>query len=286
MILNAILSLTSLLVLQIQSTIAQGPPSWPVQSFNTSNVQVPIPRIVKSGQTEPGYLFVSPVNLTAFTGLATIFTDDGQLVWYGPNGISNLRVQTLDNKPVLIAFNGTFNREGLSWGSFNIYDDTYTQTHTITLNDSSFKTPNHVIYPSYLDGHENQLTSQNTLLSTAFNITTADLTSVGGPKNGWVLDALFYEIDVATNKILFRWSALEHVSQIPLNASFLPLNTTLSGNGTSYSSPWGYFHMNSIAKYGPNYLVSSRLLCTVFLLGPKGNVIWRLQVRFWNRTIA
>jgi hypothetical protein len=28
---------------------------------------------------------------------------------------------------------------------------------------------------------------------------------------GWILDSLFYEIDLQTNRILFKWSALDHV---------------------------------------------------------------------------
>lgn len=59
----------------------------------------------------------------------------------------------------------------------------------------------------------------------------ADLTRVGGPKNGWLLDSAFQEcvtcrlaltmamrclpidfrVDIASGKVLFSWNASEHV---------------------------------------------------------------------------
>ena len=67
------------------------------------------------------------------------------------------------------------------------------------------------------------MTDRNTILVTAFNATPADLPPIGGSKDGWIFDCLFFEIEPKTNRVLFRWSAIEHVpvshTKQPLGAS-------------------------------------------------------------------
>lgn len=110
---------------------------------------------------------------------------------------------------------------------------------------------------------------------TAINITNYDLRPVGGPQNSWVADSLFYEIDVKTNEVVYRWSALEHVDEIPLQDSLLPLD----GFGANKTYPWGYFHINSVDLFDDGaYLISSRYYCSIFRINPNGTVDWRLQV--------
>jgi hypothetical protein len=46
---------------------------------------------------------------------------------------------------------------------------------------------------SNIDLHEIYITNPNTVVVTANNVTQADLRSVGGPRNGWVVDSLVYE---------------------------------------------------------------------------------------------
>ncbi|KAJ6143151.1 hypothetical protein N7471_002604 [Penicillium samsonianum] len=117
-------------------------------------------------------------------------------------------------------------------------------------------------FVSWIDMHENTMASDGTMLVTGYNVTQTDLSSVGGPKNGWIADSLFYEIDVNTNEILFRWSALEHVDQIPLKVvqPFYPIRDW----GHSSSSPYGYFHINSVDKFQDGtYISSSRYYCSL-----------------------
>jgi hypothetical protein len=159
----------------------------------------------------------------------------------------------------------------------SFYDENYALLKNVTL-EGSFQTFNHSKHPFCMDFHEEQLTNDDSLMVTSVNITTANMSSVGGPGNGWVIDGLFYEIDVATNEVLFRWSAVDSLDRNPPNDSLFPLISPISGNGSSYENLRGYFHMNSVAKYGSNYLISSRLLCTIFYIDSKGNVIWRLLV--------
>lgn len=253
------------------------------RTFHTvpDHMQIPVVQSTKYGKTEPGYMFMNVLNKTAGGITTLILTDDGDLVYYSPDiSFGPLRPQTYQNKTVLTTWTGAFNPEGLGWGHVSMLDDTYQLIKNITLQRPGFQTFNHTIYPSYIDIHESQMTTEGSMLVVAVNITTANMTSVGGPGHGYVIDGQFYEIDVATNEVLFSWSAMNHTSEIPLTYSVLPLTTSISGNGSSFEHPWGYFHMNSVAKYGSNYLISVRLLCSIFLIGPDGNVIWRLSVSF------
>ena len=186
-------------------------------------------------------------------------------------------MQELNGKPVLTIFNGTVFDGGTGYGSVLIYDDTYTLIHDVTLSDPYFRSIPGEKYPSFLDLHESELTPNGTILCTATNVTRADLTSVGGPADGWVVDSFVYEIDVATNEVVFSWSSLDHEKEAPFDESFISLNSTASGNGTLSTEAWNWFHINSVAKYNGNYLLSSYLMCTIYYINPAGEVIWQLQ---------
>ena len=62
------------------------------------------------------------------------------------------------------------------------------------------------------DEHEFQLTPQGTALITVYAIVQDDLSSVGGPVNGTVLEGCAQEIDVATGAVLLEWHSLDHVA--------------------------------------------------------------------------
>lgn len=109
---------------------------------------------------------------------------------------------------------------------------------------------------------------------TAVNVTQANLNSVGGPKDGWIQDGLIYEIDIKTNKVLFRWSAYEHPEVVRISDS----QAQIDDLGRNKTNPYGYSHLNSIAKYGDSYLLSSRFLCSVWLIAPNGSALWNLDV--------
>lgn len=97
-----------------------------------------------------------------------------------------------------------------------------------------------------------------------------DLTSVGGPQDGWILDTGFQELDVQTGELLFQWQASAHWN---LTESYHPVSA-----GTSEDTAWDFFHLNSVQKdsYG-NYLVSSRHMSTIaYIDGSTGEVRWKL----------
>ena len=46
---------------------------------------------------------------------------------------------------------------------------------------------------------------------TAYQTTTADLSSIGGPRRGKVSTCHAQEVDLSTGKVLFDWNSLDHV---------------------------------------------------------------------------
>jgi hypothetical protein len=108
------------------------------------------------------------------------------------------------------------------------------------------------------DLHELNLTPQGTALVTAYRVTTTDLSVLGGPSNGQVLAPQAQEIDIATGKLLWYWDCLEHV----------PVTETCSSPpNEKQTSPFDYFHMNSIAVAPDgDLLISARNTWAVFKL--------------------
>lgn len=253
-------------------------PMWPLQSFKSTLIQAPYMNVTKHGQTELGYLFISPHDMLRETGYPMIYDDDGQLVWRGPQmNISAYQPQMLDGEPVLAYWNG-YLFPGFGYGGISIVNSSYDEIYRVTLPGEEHKfltVADPQTFESYIDIHESQITDQGTMLVTAVNNTQMDLSSLGGPEDGWVQDGLFYEIDIKTNEVLFRWSTVEHVSELPFSDIVLPLN----GEGENGTEPFEYPHLNSVAKYGDSYLVSSRYMCSLFFIDKNGNVTWNLHVR-------
>lgn len=252
-------------------------PPWPVQSFKTAPYEPPFLNVTKAGQTEPGYLIFAPFDISRNSTSALIYTDDGQLVFHSPDKQAySLRAQTWKGEPVLTYWTGT-PVTGFGFGSVVVLDSSYEKIAEVTLpesDDDIFENIFHKDLPSYIDSHEDTITDKGTMLVTAVNVTQADLQAVGGPKDGWVQDGLIYEIDIETNEVLFRWSTVDHVEDLPLSDVMAPLQ----GTGSNSSAPFGYPHVNSVAKYGDRYLISSRFMCSLWLVDKNGDLIWKLHV--------
>ncbi len=94
---------------------------------------------------------------------------------------------------------------------------------------------------------------------------------------GYVNQGAFQEIDIETGEVLFEWRSLDHIafadSYVP------PSSTEISGTGLDPSSPWDYFHINSVDKNADgDYLISARHTSSVYKIsGTTGEVLWRLN---------
>ena len=253
--------------------------TWPYQVFKSSPFQPPSLDITRNGQPlAPGLLIFSPWQIpgddAAKESAPLIMTDDGQLVWNGENNITfNLRVATYQNASILTFWTGLINPDpffGFGYGNVTFLDTSYNKILTVCP-QLGLVTPDGVKHQCEADLHESFVTDRGTLLVTAYNITQADLSSIGGPTNGWIGNSLFYELDPKDGKILFQWSAIDHV---PINETKNPL----AGRGLNQSAPFDYFHINSVVNIGTDgYLIGSRHFWTTYLLNATGDIEWVLQ---------
>jgi hypothetical protein len=145
---------------------------------------------------------------------------------------------------------------GFGQGEGNIFDHSYRELARVRAGNGRS-----------IDIHEFLLTPQGTALFTCYPAhVPADLSSIGGPSNGSVLEGIIQEVDIATGRVLLEWRSLEH---IPVSDSFFPPQTWYG---------FDYLHLNSIdiAPDG-NLLLSARHTWALYKIDRRtGEVIWRL----------
>ena len=215
--------------------------------------------------TAPGFVFVGEKGGKDKPSGTVIADDQGRIRWYHqvPAGLeaTDFRAQTYRGKPVLTWWQGTISKTGVGRGEYVVYDDSYHELAHLKAADG-------------LDGdlHEFQLTPRGTAFISVYHEVPADLTSVGGPKQGFVYDSVVQELDVKTGKIAFEWHSLDHV----------PLTESLQANQeparhASEKRPLDYFHVNSIADApGGRIIISGRNTSALYLLARDGHIVWRL----------
>ncbi|WP_327141438.1 arylsulfotransferase family protein [Nocardia sp. NBC_01327] len=117
------------------------------------------------------------------------------------------------------------------------------------------------------DVHEFRLTPDGRALLTSYPQVNADLTAIGGPKDGKMFDTVAVVMDVATGKEISHWSAAEHV---PLADSETP--------GKLGGDVYDPYHMNSISlDPSGNLVVSLRNTAAVYDIDPHtGTIRWQL----------
>jgi hypothetical protein len=213
-------------------------------------------------RTAPGYLFLAPKEKTD-PGGPMILDNRGQVVWFHqvqPSEATDFRVQTYRGRPVLTWWEGKVLQTGVGFGRYVIADDRY---RTI----ARFTAANGVEG----DLHEFTITPRNTALVVAYKAVQHDLTSVGGPKDGWTYDSIVQELAIPSGKVLFEWHSLDHV---PVAES---VSRKPAKNPTK-DAPFDYFHVNSVGlDRDGSLLVSGRNTHAVYKISrPDGSVVWRL----------
>lgn len=213
----------------------------------------------------PGFVFIAEKGGDKKPSGPVIADNRGRILWYHqvPAGLeaTDFRTQSYRGKPVLTWWQGTISKAGVGIGEYVIYDEGYQELKT-------FKAANG------LDGdlHEFALTPRGSAFVCVYHEVPKDLTSVGGPKDGFVYDSVVQEIDIESGDVKFEWHSLEHV---PL-AESLQANNEPAKNATK-KRPFDYFHVNSIDDApGGNILISARNTSALYLLARDGHVIWRL----------
>jgi hypothetical protein len=188
-----------------------------------------------------------------------IVSPRGHLVWFDHIGRAtpfNFEVQSYWGKPVLTWWQGRVVGGHGAGGRDMILDSSYRKLAAL-----------HGGYGYSSDLHEFQLIPHGRALVDAYVPVPANLSSVGGPSNGTVLDCIIQELDVKTNRVLWEWHAYGH---IPLSASYNPV--------PSDSSPFDFFHLNSIQQLTDRKLiVSGRNTWSVYMIDERtGRVQWTL----------
>ena len=230
--------------------------------------------ITKSGApTEPGLLFVGPRGNEAEGTAPLIYNEDGDLIYQGPPGvISNFKVQKIDGKDMITFWSGDMFPLGHGCGTFHALDETYREIYTVRLT-GNFVTAYDDERESYIDLHETTVTDHDTLLVTAYNVTQADLTDIGGTKDAWALDAQFYEIDIKTNEIIFGWSAMEHPKW-----DFLITKQPVAEKSLKQENPYDAYHINSVEQVNEGYVISMRHVWGAFYVNRDGTMRWFIDV--------
>ncbi len=259
----------------------EGDEAWPYRQYVSSNTRPPIVQINQTGQPlSAGLIFITPEEFSPTVDrevpAALIIRDNGDLVWeanYPAPGamIINLQPQQLYERPVIMYWNGTqANMQGYGAGAVEILNDKYDKIFSVCPElNINLDTPLSHTVNCYCDYHESLITPHNTILVTVYNKTTADLSSVGGSKEGYVVDSLAVEVDIDTNQPIFVWSALEHVS---ISDSHRQIEQT----GTA-SMPYDWFHINSIQSWGRGFLINSRRTWTTYYVSREGEILWRIN---------
>jgi hypothetical protein len=216
---------------------------------------------VQAHETAPGYVFVATKRGDSAQGGSMILDDHAQIVWFHPMQGSreramDFKVQHYQDRPVL------------TWGEGRIVNDRRFNEYVIL--DSSYQEVTRFRAGNGYQGdhHEFLITPQDTALITIFHRVPSDLSSVGGPADGAVLDGIAQEIDIETGEVLFEWHSLDHVD---LDESYLE-------PGGGHRRHFDYFHINSIdVDHDDNLLVSARETSAVYKIDRNtGEIIWRL----------
>lgn len=220
----------------------------------------PIEVLIPARNTAPGLVMLTAARTADYQHGPMIIDNAGELVWFAPRtgGSMNLQVQSYGGRPVLTWWEGHLVLpSGYGRGEYVIAGPDYREITRVRGGNGLMG-----------DLHEFVLTPAGTALFTAYQPRARDLSSVGGPRRGRLLDSLLQEVDVQTGKVRFQWSAADHIN---LQESYLAVPD-------SATDPYDFFHMNSIdVTADGNLLISARHTSTIYKIERStGAVLWRL----------
>ena len=241
----------------------------------TGTAPPPLTVLTADSSTGKGDIFLAPAG-GSYPGGPEIVTTSGDVVWFHPlpagDVATDFRTQTYLGQPVLTWFQSTglgvaggpaaagaqggpipVELSGIDY----IYNDRYQQIAAVQAGNGDAT-----------NFHEFLITPQNTALILADTVTTANLTSIGGPPDQQVIDGIVQEIDIPTGRVLFTWNSADHV---PYADSYTP-------RPSSAGTPWDWFHINAVhLDTDGNLLVSSRNTWTIFKVNRQtGQILWQL----------
>lgn len=240
------------------------PTDGPVTTELPPPEDVPRLRIDRTNQNvAPGHLFLAPQSILAPDAPhgPQIVDPSGRVVWFLPipkgQYATDVRAQTYQGEPVLTWWQGEATIDGAGKGACYIADRHYRIIAVIRSGGEH-----------QIDLHEFELTERGTALIISYQVKPCDLSPIGGPEDGNVLDSVIEEIDVATGEVLLHWSGVE---RIPLNESDMPVALA---NGGAYD----HLHVNAVSVDDDGHLVATaRSSSAIFKIHREsGEVLWKL----------
>lgn len=213
-------------------------------------------------QAAPGLVFATPLGHSS----GGVILDSGsQPVWMEPGGagVMDLRVQTFEGNPVLTYWQGAVKDGGYGAGTGVILDTAYRTVASVSAGNGLST-----------DLHEFQLTAAGTALLIAYPMVQADLSAVGGPAKGYMLDCNVQEIDVRSGAVLLDWATSKHIG---LTETYATPGGNLAKDGTTEDNAFDPYHLNSVDEEGDTLLISARHTNALYLIGrTSGEVRWRM----------
>lgn len=213
--------------------------------------------------TAPGYVFVAakngPVEEHPSQHGPMILDNDGLPVWLHPVlgeevDAMDFKAQRYRGEPVLTWWQGV--HAGWGRGEFLIFDSSYREVARVRAGNG---------YAG--DHHEFLITDRDTALIGIYGKVPTDLTSLGGPADGVVMEGVIQEIDIETGEVIFEWHSADHVG----------FDESYYGVSPDIEEPFDYFHINSIHVDDENLLISARRTSAVYKIDREtGEVLWRL----------
>ncbi|HXJ22949.1 MAG TPA: arylsulfotransferase family protein [Polyangia bacterium] len=226
----------------------------------------PITVLTSKPGLDRGLIFVAPKQTppTATQEGPEIIDNQGRPIWFhavGPNDQgANFRVQQYRGQPVLTWWEGTDNPNspGEGQGVNYVLDSSYHQIAVVAAGNG---------YQA--DLHEFRITPRGTAFITIYNHIPYDLSSVGGPQSGIVIDGVAQEVDVKTGKVVWEWHSIDHV---PLSES-----QAAPPAPTATTTPYDYFHINAINwDEDGNIIIDARNTWTAYKVDYRTKeIVWR-----------
>jgi hypothetical protein len=225
--------------------------------LDPDRVRVTVPGRGRTSRVAPGYVFLAVKRGPGQDG-PQIVDDRGRVVWFRPTpphmAATGFRVQRYRGQPVLTWWQGR-TRLGHGRGEYVILDRHYRQIAVVRAGHGYMG-----------DHHELQLTPRGTAYMSIYAPRRADLSAVGGPRDGTIFESIVQEVDVATGRVVWEWHSADH----------LPVSEGVTA--PKEGKPHDYFHVNSVDEDGRGrLLISARNMHAIYAVSKRtGRVLWRL----------
>ncbi len=207
----------------------------PQQTFRSSDIIAPVLQVNSWDKTQTddsSYIFIgasygnkkaAPMILSG-KDLSLVYADQRYDQVYASS------VQTFNGTKYLAFWEGGSSGNRSADGHWLMYDSKYELKYNLTAKGS-----NNIRN----DMPDMRVTRDNTILLATYETVSFDCSAVGGPTEAPLQDSGFQEMDPATNKVLFEWSARKHFN---VSDSFAKYDGEF---GVGSPAGFDFFHLSS-----------------------------------------